>query len=66
MPSSSLAYRFYSASSTSTEKSHKVILLSAEVTASTDSSLGSNWIDVMASECHLIYVIGSISAFLAP
>ena len=54
IPSSSLIESAYSASSTSTEKSHKVILLSAEVTASTDSSRGSNYIEVIASPCQWI------------
>lgn len=45
----------------STEKSQSVSLLSAEHTANTDSSLGSNYIEVIAYVCHLILVIGSIS-----
>ena len=60
MPMSSSGF---SDSSTSTEKSHSVILLSAEATAKTESSLGSNCNDVMASVCHRIRVIESTSVF---
>ena len=52
-----------SLSSTSTEKSHRLSLLSAEVTAKTDSSLGSNWMDVIASVCQWIVVMASMFAF---
>jgi len=50
-------------SSVSTEKSQRVSLLSAEATASTDSSRGSKPIEVIADVCHLILVIESISLF---
>jgi len=56
-------FSFY-ASSTSTEKSQSVNLLSAEHTANTESSLGSNYILVIGAVCHLILVMGSICWFL--
>lgn len=55
----------YSDSSASTLKSHNVNLLSSLHTASTESSLGSNWRDVIALVCHLILVMLSNSK-LAP
>jgi len=57
---------YCSCSSTSTEKSQRVSLSSADATASTDSSRGSNERDVIGAVCQRIRVIDSNSLLFLP